>query len=195
MPEINLLSQNQKASTMELGRFSSKLVSLLGFLVIVMVVGWMFLFYQNKATQNEIFNVQDEIKKQSEAIVSNPERTAVIKKQGQLKLYNELLANQQHWSDLLATDLAAVTLKTSSYQSLFGPGDGTLKLSVSVPTYNDFDKYMQVFKLPEVNKVFSDPKVISVSTTQKESNLSINFEILVKYDQAKFTGLKQGSGF
>lgn len=182
MAQINLLSNQSAKQQLPWHTLLAIVVKILSGIVIVMLAAWGYFFYAHRSTEKEIFDTQNVIKSTSETLSKLPERRELIARQGQLKAFNGQLAAQPHWSTFLTTRLSPVTLKTSRYVSINAQDDGRLRLSVSVPTYADLDKFLQIFDLPELNKVFSDIKVTSLSKSQVGDALDIRFDVSMKYD-------------
>lgn len=182
MAQINLLSGQSHKTQLPWQQMMQILVKVLSGIAVVSLLAWAYLFFSTRATETKIFNTQNDIKQSSQKLVSLPERKEVIARQGQLKAYNTLVTNQTHWSTFFATKLAPVTLKSARYISLNAQNNGNLRFSVSVPTYSDLDKFLQVFDSDKLNKVFSEIKVVSLAKSQSGDKLDIRFDVTMKYN-------------
>jgi hypothetical protein len=94
----------------------------------------------------------------------------------------KILANHLYWSKFFDKALPAITLKSATYTSIGVQSDGTITLQVSVPTYSDLDKFLQVFDIADFNKDFSDIQIQAISKSQDGNGLMTNFKIVAKYD-------------
>jgi len=181
MSQINLLSSERKSHQIPWYKFLRLLVKLSGLIMILELGAWGYLYYVERSIETKIFDTQNEIKTVSNTLANSKERKELVARQGQIKNYNTLVSAQSHWSSFLTDRLARVTLKTSRYVAVNGDSNGSLRLTVSVPTYADLDKFLQIFDVPDMNKVFSDIKVISLSKSQVGDKLDIRFEVSMKY--------------
>ncbi len=181
MAQINLLSGQAAKHTLPWVQLLSIISKILIVLILICLGVWGYLYFVTKKTTTDIYKTQNLIKGSAENLIGLPERKEVITRQGQLKAFNGLVANQTHWSVFFATKLAPITLKTSRFVTINAQNDGHLRLSVSVPSYADLDKFLQVFDSFELNKVFSDIKVTSLAKSQNGDKLDIRFDVTMKY--------------
>jgi predicted glycoside hydrolase/deacetylase ChbG (UPF0249 family) len=80
--------------------------------------------------------------------------------------------------------LARVTLKSTSYASIQATAEGLLNVSITAPTYEDLDKYLQVFDLPQYNEQFSEVKILSITKTQDENSVQNEMKLQLKFNPA-----------
>lgn len=191
MSQINLLSNDSVKQGLPWQRIQSFLSIFLTILVLVLFLGYVYLFVATRLLAKDIFETQNKIISQSKETVDDPQRKQVVARQGQLDVYNAALANQAKWSSFLAGYLAPTTLKNARYVLLSAQNDGNLRLSVSVPTYADLDKFLRVFDDPKLNKVFYDIKVGSLSKSQVGDKLDIRFEVSMKYKKTAIKDLEK----
>jgi hypothetical protein len=78
-------------------------------------------------------------------------------------------------------ELARVSLQRSDYVSIDAVSDGSLSLSVKLPSYADADKFLQVFDLPEYNRQFSNVRVLSIVKSTDEGG-AISYLMRVQLD-------------
>jgi hypothetical protein len=57
-------------------------------------------------------------------------------------------------------------------------------MSVTVPSYREFDQFLQVFDLPQFNSKFSDVTVSSIGKYQQGDTQSIRFDVSMRYDSS-----------
>lgn len=189
MSEINLLqTQSTFHQVKERGkRWLLRVVTLI-FIVTLGLYG--YLFYSDWSGQKKIAEHQSAIAEVQKDLENNAKRSELLVRQGQVKSANQLLANHLFWSGLLP-ELARVSLASAEYSSIETTAEGDLNLSVTLPTYSDAEKYLQVFDLPEYNKYFSNVRILSLSQAQKDKTLhttmrlglTLNPELLKKQIQ------------
>lgn len=180
MAEINLLKQSApKTSLVEyLPSFLTKFfVGVL--LALVVYYGWVYV--QGRSVAAETEKVQSEIAKEQQAISQKPRRDELITRQGQLSELERILEAHQLWSRLLP-ELGRVTLKTATYSTIKALSDGTMSVTVTVPSTADLDKFLQVFDDPRLSQNFSNLKVGSVTSVQKGGVLVTSFDVRMKFN-------------
>jgi hypothetical protein len=128
-----------------------------------------------------IFDTQTAIIKLQNDILNSPGRKELLVRQGQLAEASKLMVAHPFWSKLLPA-LGQVTLKSARYLALTADNKGALHLSVTVSTYTDLDKFLQVFDRDEFNRHFGDVKVVSVSKYQVGETNGVKFNVDMKYD-------------
>ena len=182
MAQINLLKQANGA-----GNFGDKIPKILArvlFLFLALLAAyyiWLFLSFRN--TENKIVQTRKKINSEKQAALNMPERGQLFTRQSQIKALEGLISQHVYWSQLLPK-LAQVTLKTASYGALSSGADGTISMSVTVPTLADLDKYMQVFDLSQFNENFSDIRIGGFSKVQGKTSSFIQFQVKMKYNPA-----------
>ena len=150
MAQINLLSPN--TSKPNLGQAALRIgVKVLVGLLILMVVYYVWTLVDGKRTASSIVNLQNKITSAEGQVLGQKDRQELIVRQGQIQALSNLLKNHVYWSQLIP-ELAESTLKTASYVSFSANDQGTGTMVVSVPSYTDLDKFLQVFDLPQFNE-------------------------------------------
>lgn len=182
MSEINLLqTQTTFHQVKEKGKRWLLRVATLVFLLTLALYG--YLFYRDWSGQNQIAEHQAVIAEAQTSLENNKERAELITRQGQLKSVNQLLDEHLFWSGVLP-ELARVTLSSAEYSVIETSEEGDLNLSVTVPTYADAEKYLQVFDLPEYNRYFSNVRVMALTRSQKDTSLQTTMRLQLTLDPA-----------
>lgn len=184
MAQINLLSSNTSASKSNTGEVILKLsVKILAVVLgaVVLYYGWLLLSSHRTNLSTES-NKKRIIEAQTE-ISGRKERQELIVRQGQLSALNGLLQNHVYWSNLFPK-LAEATLNTVSYLSFSADDQGKGTMTVSVPSYAELDKFLQVFDLQQFNENFSNIRISSISRSQKGSTLETRAEIQFNYNNS-----------
>lgn len=189
MSEINLL-QTQSTFHQVKERGKRWLLRIMTLAFIVALVLYAYLFYRDWSGQKQIAENQNVIAEVQSSLENNAKRSELLVRQGQLKSANELLNAHLFWSGLLP-ELARISLVSAEYSLIETTEQGDLNVTVTVPTYTDAEKYLQVFDLPEYNKYFSNVRVIGLSRNQKDEilqttmrlQLTLNPELLKKQIQ------------
>lgn len=182
MSEINLL---QSQSTFRQVKEKSKRwllrVATLVFILTLALYG--YLFYSDWSGQRQIAEHEQVIAETQASLENNAQRSELIARQGQLRNATELIEAHLFWSGLLP-ELARVTLASAEYSTIETTEEGDLNLTVTVPTYSDAEKYLQVFDLPEYNRYFSNVRVMALSRSQKDNILQTTMRLQLTMDQA-----------
>lgn len=180
MSEINLL---QTQSTFRQVKEKSKRWLLrLATLAFILTLGlYGYLFYSDWSGQRQIAEHQAVITKAQNELDNNEKRAELITRQGQLKSANNLLAEHLFWSGVLP-ELARVTLNSAEYSTIETSEEGDLSLTVTVPTYSDAEKYLQVFDLPQYNKYFSNVRILALTRAQKDNLLQTTMRLKLTLD-------------
>lgn len=181
MPEINLLNSN-KSQHSNLGQ------NLLGigvkFLVVILVLSiayYVWLFISGGQATSKVDDLQASISKAQSELLNQKDRQELIVRQGQLDALKTIMTNHVYWSNLFPK-LSQATLKTASYVSFAASEDGTGVMEVSVPSYTDLDKFLQVFDFPQFTQNFSDLRITSISKIQEGDVLETKAQIKFKYN-------------
>lgn len=140
----------------------------------------------------EVGATQEAIIAKQKQILADPNRRQLLVRQGQLQAAGDLVDEHKYWSRLLP-ELARVTLKNASYISFSADTNNTARMSVTVPSYKDFDQFLQVFDLEDFSKHFSNVTVSSVGKYQQGDAQSVRFDIVLKYDSAFLKGSSAGN--
>jgi hypothetical protein len=180
MAQINLLKQSSTGGDLE--KNVPKFLIWVFLVVLVLLLsyyGW--LFFESKSIDNKIAAAQTQIQSDSQTALADKGRGELLTRQQQLQSLSGLIAAHIYWSQLFKP-LADATLKNASYSSLTVGTDNDLTLSVTVPTLQDMDKFMQVFNLPEFDQNFSDIRIGGFTKSQDKNSTSIKFEVKMQYN-------------
>ncbi len=181
MAEINLL-QNDSSTTAQLVGRGGYYVSRLLMVVLVAVVAWYaYLMFDGRKTASDIEKTQAKITQAETEALAAKGRGEVLTRQGQVKELDGLIKNHLYWSYLLP-EIARVTLNTAKYTAVEADSTGKLTLSVAVATYEDFEKIMQIFDLPEYNQQFSNVTVLSINKAQHENEVETIVRIQLTFN-------------
>ncbi len=199
MPQINLLSSNVRRQPASLVSITPLLVKVLTGLLIVLVLYYGFTWFRSKSADKQIEQLQQSINQKRSDISQNDQRNEVLTRQGQLLDLQKILNKHLYWSLFLNSELPRVTLQAASYSSISAQSDGTVTLVVSVPTYGDLDKYLQVFNLERFNKdfnQFTDVQIKSITRSQQGNSLLTSFRIEFKYntDSITYAAVQKAAG-
>lgn len=181
MPQINLLGQENTHRDATLIRLPLYLVRFFVLLFIAVLLYWAYLYVRVKLVVNKVAVAQADIIRIQKETLADKDRRELLVRQGQLSTLDKLLKDQQYWSKFLP-ELARVTLKSASYLSFSAGKDGTARMSVTVPTYREFDEFLQVFDLPQFNSKFSNVTVSSIGKYQQGDTQSVRFDVTMQYD-------------
>lgn len=181
MPQINLLGQENTHRNAALTRLPLYLVRFFVVLFIAVLLYWVYLYVRVKLVVNKVAVAQADIIRIQKETLADKDRRELLVRQGQLSTLDKLLKDQQYWSKFLP-ELARVTLKSASYLSFSAGKDGTARMSVTVPTYREFDEFLQVFDLPQFNSKFSNVTVSSIGKYQQGDTQSVRFDVTMQYD-------------
>lgn len=181
MAQINLLGSDSKGTSGVMTSLPIFLVRALVVIFIGLLVYWGVLFVQAKLVKNEISSIQQEIISVQNEILKNEDRKALLAKQGQIEATKGLISEHEYWSKLLP-ELARITLGSARYLSFTATGEGTARMVVNVPNYQEMDLFLQVFNRDEFNNKFSSVSVSGVSKVQQGDVTFVRFEVAVKYN-------------
>lgn len=199
MPEINLLSAAPRRQPISLVTITPFLVKLLTLLLILLAAYYGIAKFRISAAAKKAETLQLQISEKRGEVARDDQRNELLTRQSQLADLKKILQHHLYWSMFLNSDLPRVTLKVASYSAISAQSDGKVILVVSVPTYEDLDKFLQVFDLPKFNKdfnQFTDVEVKSITKAQQGNSLLTSFKIELKYNTAAITysGLKKAAG-
>ena len=182
MAQINLLKQKKNSSDFWT-LFTGILVKFLGAVVIFLIVYYGYLFYQAKKTNDATAKVQQQLLLDQKEIDAIPNRDELFTRQQQLKTLLGLVANHPYWSGMLPA-LASTTLTSANYLTFQAQNDGTMILSVTVPSTEDLDKFLQIFNLPQYNQDFYNVQIAALGKFQVGDTLMTRFDIHMQYNPA-----------
>ena len=187
MPEINLLHTDSATSESDYGVVARVVAKLLTFFLALVVLIFILLFGYNWYNNNQLGKVEAKIKAAEAAALKNEDRNELVTRQEQLGHLEKLIDSHVYWSYLLP-EMARVTLKSAKYTEIEAKSDGTLNLVVNLPNYEEIEKYMQIFDLPEYNKQFSNVKIISINTVGNEGALVTQLRLELTFDPQYIKG-------
>lgn len=185
MADINLLDNPSGASQIRQkgAKWASRIV---GLVLLLSLLAYGFLFYRSWSLNNKIEESQAKIDEYKADFKNNEQREELLTRQEQLKNANQLIEKHMYWSALLP-ELAKVTLTSAKYTTIQTNSEGILDLTITVPSYTEAEKYLQVFDLPEYNKNFSNVRVKSLTKTQQDDLLktTLNIELTLSPELLK----------
>lgn len=181
MSEINLLNNGSdtRVSSQAAGKAWTLRLAGAAFIATLLLYG--YLFYSGWSAQKTVDKDQAAISAFQNNINSNKQRKELVTRQGQIKNANTLISEHMSWSYLLP-ELARVTVQSASYTNIIATSTGALDLTVTVPSYAEADKYLQVFNLPEYNKEFSNVRIMSLVRAQQEDQLQTVMRLQLTYN-------------
>ena len=175
MSEINLL-QSQSTFNQVKERSKRWILRVATLILILSLLLYGYLFYSNWSGQKKIAENQQVIAEAQASLENNEQRDELITRQGQLQSANQLLSAHLFWSGLLP-ELARVTLSSAEYSTVETGEDDNITLTVTMPSYSEAEKFLQVFDLPEYNKYFSNVRVLSLGKNQKDDTLQTTMRL------------------
>jgi hypothetical protein len=181
LAQINLLKQNSGSSNFQSG-FPKLLNKILIALLVLTIVYYGYLIWKSSQTLKAGAAVQYQINRDRTAALNLGQRNAVLTRQSQLKAYAGTIASHVYWSQLMPV-LASSTLSSAIYSSLRASPDGSLDLTVTVPSLQDLDKYLQVFDQPQYNQYFSNIRISAFHKVQSASGNGLQFEVKFNFNQ------------
>ena len=187
MSEINLLHSEQADSGINNSLAAILVARLLLILVIAAFVLYGVLFFYNWRTNNKLTTVKQEVQTLQAQTLADKDRNELVTRQEQLAQLETLIDQHVYWSYLLP-ELARVTLKSAHYTDIQADSTGKLNLTVSLPSYTDVEKYMQIFDLPEYNQQFSNVRIVGIDTVQKDNVVETKLRIQLTFNPAYIKG-------
>ena len=183
MAQINLLKQQKESTSDILQTVTSISVKVLAFALLAVVMYYGYLYFNARAKTKKISDIQATIAAEQKDLGDPAERSKLFTRQQQLQELMKLVSSHPYWSSLLPV-LAKSTLNSANYMKIQALTDGTLSLSVTVPSNEDLDKYLQVFDLPQFYNNFYDIRIGSISKTQVGNTLMTQFDVTMKFNTA-----------
>lgn len=181
MPDINLLQTPTVHTSAISSRSRALLARLLMLVLILVVVGFGLLKFLTWQDGKNITTTQAQVASAQTDALNNKDRKELITRQGQSKELDSLVQNHMYWSYMLP-ELAKVTLKSAQYTEIDVDDQGKLLVTVTLPSYDDLEKYMQVFDLPEYNQQFSNVKIDSISKQQINDTVQMVVRLELTFD-------------
>ncbi len=182
MPQINLLKQQKATSGDALQTIVSILVKLLAVVLIGVILYYGYIFYQIRAKNAEISKLNGEIQQVQKDLASIPGKEELYTRQQQLQQLVSLTSGHTYWSSLLPA-LAKVTLKSAHYVTISARQDGSISMSVTVPSTEELDKFLQIFDLSEFNQNFYNIKIGSLGKNQVDGQVMTQFDVNMQYNR------------
>jgi len=180
LAEINLLKQSSTG-----GDFKKNIPKFLIWVflaaLILLFAYYGLLFFESKGIDTKMAAVEIQMNNDNQAALSPKGKDELLTRQQQLQSLSGLIGSHIYWSQLFKP-LADATLKNASYSSLTTGVGNDLILSVTVPTLEDLDKYMQIFNLPEFDQNFSNVRIGGFSKAQGKNSTYVRFEVKMQYD-------------
>lgn len=187
MADINLL-QTPSAHTSTISTRGRVFLSrLLMFILIVVVLSFGLLKFLTWQSGKSITETQARVAAAQSEALNNKDRKELITRQGQLKALNNLVDDHMYWSYFLP-ELSKVTLRSAAYSQISMDEQGKLLVTVTLPTYEDLEKYMQIFDLPEYNQHISNVKILSITRQQLTDSLQTVVRLELTFDSAYLKG-------
>jgi hypothetical protein len=188
MSDINLLSSDSTgASSVNNGLLSRILARLILILLIAAVGIYVLLFIVNYTSNNSLKTTQQKIDTLQAQALASKDRNELVTRQEQISQLDNLIDQHSYWSYLLP-ELARVSLKSAKYTDISATSDGTLKLSIVLPSYADIEKYMQIFDLPEYNQQFSNVRIVGIDSVQNESSIETKLRLQLTFNPSFIKG-------
>ncbi len=181
MAQINLLKQQKQTTGDAVQKAATAATRILALLLVAVLVYYGYLYYQAKTKTTQVNELTAQIAKDQKELDSIPGKNELYTRQQQLSQLMSIVSNHSYWSSLMPA-LAKVTLKTAYYSSLKAQSDGTIAVTVTVPTTEDLDKFLQVFDLPEYYNNFYNIKVSSIGKNQVGNSLMTQFNVSMQYN-------------
>lgn len=180
MAEINLLGSSQTNKSQGIAPFIPLFNRLfVGLLVLVIALyGWFW--YREGKIDDQSAQINDQVNAAQQKLMNNPSRNELLTRQGQIQDLTRLARNHFYWSILLQ-ELPKMDLKTAQLLAFNANSQGVATMVVSVTSYADLDRFLQVFDKASVNQTFSDIQIKSVSKTEQNGQPLIKAKIQVKH--------------
>ena len=187
MSEINLLHTDSKDGGVN-NSFAVILVArTLLVLVIASIAAYAITYFYTRSNAKRLESVTQKVQTLKTEALANKDRNELVTRQEQLTELETLITQHVYWSYLLP-ELSRVTLKSARYSKIESEKDGELTLTVNLPSYADVEKYMQIFDLPEYNQQFSNVRISSIGTVQKESSIEIQLRLQLTFNKEYIKG-------
>lgn len=183
MSDINLLNSDSGRSSSLAARGKRWFLRVVVVVFIASLLYYAYLFFNAWGLNKDLTESQAAIDSYQTQINQTSNRQELVTRQGQLEEANNLLAEHLSWSYLLP-ELARVTVQSARYTNIDAREDGELGVTVTVPNYQEADKYLQVFNLPQFNSSFSNVTVVSLLKTQEENVTETTMRLKLNFDKA-----------
>lgn len=187
MPDINLLQSESHDIGSEVSNAARIFARLLFVVMIFTFVAYGVLFFFNWSAESSLSKVTSSIQVKQAEIINNKDRNELITRQEQLAELETLIDKHVYWSYLMP-ELARVTLKSGRYTNIEANSAGKLNLSVNLPSYEDVEKFLQIFDLPEYNQQFSNVRIVSIGKTQTGTAIETQLTVQLTFNPAFIKG-------
>lgn len=187
MAEINLLQNRIEESGVNTSPIARAVAKILMLLVIVAIAVYGFLLFTNWRTKTKLVAVNQKIQTVQAAAIANKDRQELVTRQEQLSELETLIDKHTYWSYLLP-ELARVTIKTAKLTEIDAKDNGKLSLTATLSTYEDIEKFLQIFDLPEYNQQFSNVKIESINRIISESSVATELRLQLTFNPEYIKG-------
>lgn len=187
MADINLLQNDSYESGVNAGYAATVLARLLLLLVMGVIAIYAVLYFDSWRSDSSLQEVTSKISTKQAESLTNKDRNELVTRQEQLAELEVLIDKHVYWSYLMP-ELARVTLKSAQYTEIEAKSDGKLNLTVKLPSYEDIEKYMQIFDLPEYNQQFSNVKITGINKVQTESTVETELRLELTFNPEYIKG-------
>lgn len=181
MPDINLLQSSSDESGINSNAFSRVIARVMMFLVVVAIITFIGLAVDSWRNNRKLRDVNQKTQTIQSQAINNDGRDELVTRQEQLNELGTLIDDHVYWSYLLP-ELGSITLKTAKYTEIDADRDGKLILVANLPSYEDIDKFMQIFDLPEYNEEFSNVRIISISRVQSDDRIVTELRVQLTFN-------------
>ncbi len=188
MPEINLLesTKTQSATIQQ----KSGMLNKIGIALLVLVLAaYGYLFYASNQMDAKIASVETDQQNVQTQIQRNPDYPQLLASQTKIGNLQILINSHLGWSQLLPKFTDA-TLQTATYAKFTATTDGDAIITGTVPDFQNLDKLIKGFQLPDFNYI-KDVKLVNVGLSSDATNsitftidISFNKDILQAFSQA-----------
>lgn len=187
MAEINLLQSHTVNDQPSAGFALRVIARLLTIILILVLIVYGLLWFYNWSAQKKLVTTRNDIDRAQRDAIASKDRNELITRQEQLTSLETLLDNHVYWSFLLP-ELARVTLKSAHYTEINAQKDGSLDLTVNLPNYEEIEKYLQIFDLPEFNQQFSDVRILGINNVQSANAIETQMRIKLNFNPEYIKG-------
>ena len=186
MAEINLL-HNDSANNVAGGYTAVIIFRLLVIIFVAVVIGYGVAYFYSWRTEKKLVDTKQQVEKLQVEALANKDRNELVIRQEQLAELETLIDQHVYWSYLLP-ELARVTLSSAHYANIEATKSGQLDLAVTLPSYAEVEKYMQIFDLPEYNQQFSNVRIVGIDTVQKETSIETLLRLQLNFNPEYIKG-------
>jgi hypothetical protein len=145
------------------------------------------MYVYGRLNNKKLTSIQSDIKSAQSEALNNKDRNELVTRQEQLKNLDGLIKKHLYWSYLLP-ELARVTLKSAQYTEIEAKSDGKLNLAVTLPNYEEVEKFMQMFDLPEYNQQFSNVRILDINNVQTNTTLQTELRLELNFNPEYIKG-------